>query len=42
MNEQEMELASRAAVPIDDIDKLHRSPTKGFSIIWLDTVERPE
>lgn len=35
-------LAYKAAVPIDDIDELWLSPKKGFSIVWLDTVERPD
>lgn len=42
MDAEQMELAYRTAVPIDDVDYLHISPTEGFAVVWIDTSDRPD
>jgi len=42
MDEQEMELAYRTAVPVDDVDELRMSATSGFAVVWLDISDRPD
>lgn len=42
MNEEEMELAYRTAVSIDDVDYLVMSETEGFAVVWIDTNDRPD
>lgn len=42
MEEMDLGLLLRSALPIDDIDQLVIPPNDGFSIIWVDIAERPD
>jgi hypothetical protein len=39
---EDITLMFRSAVPIDDIDQLMMPPNDGFSIIWIDSSDRPD
>ena len=39
---EDLELALKSALPIDDIDRLIIDPTDGITIVWVDIQERPD
>jgi len=39
---EDLALALRSALPIDDIDQLILGPTDGLAIVWVDIQERPD
>lgn len=42
MEDMDLGLLLRSALPIDDIDQLIMPPNDGMSIIWVDIAERPD
>ena len=42
LGDDEIALLFKTAVPIDDIDQLKTGPNDGFSIVWIDTQDRPD
>jgi len=42
MEDMDLGLLLRSALPIDDIDQLIMPPNDGMSIIWVDISERPD
>lgn len=42
LSDNEITALFQSAVPIDDIDQLMVSPHDAFSIIWIDTQDRPD
>ena len=42
LSEGDIALLFKTAVPIDDIDELRTGPNDAFSIIWIDTQDRPD
>jgi hypothetical protein len=39
---EDLALALKSALPIDDIDRILVSPTDGIALIWVDIQERPD
>src|SRR5260370_16817920 len=39
---EDLELALRSALPIDDIDRIIISPGDGIAVVWVDIQERPD
>ena len=39
---EDLELALKSALPIDDIDRILISPTDGIALVWVDIQERPD
>src|SRR5436305_11097794 len=42
MEDMDLGLLLRSALPIDDIDQLIMPPNDGISVIWVDISERPD
>jgi hypothetical protein len=42
MEDMDLGLLLRSALPIDDIDQLLMPPNDGMSIIWVDISQRPD
>src|SRR5437660_12809867 len=42
MEDMDIGLLLRSALPIDDIDQLIMPPSDGISVIWVDISERPD
>jgi len=39
---EDLALALKSALPIDDIDRLIIDPADGIAIVWVDIQERPD
>jgi hypothetical protein len=42
LNEEDMVLALKTAIPIDDIDRLVTPARKTMAVVWLDIADRPD
>src|SRR5436305_9634664 len=42
MDEANIELMLRVAIPVDDMDRMVSGPTEGFAITWVDLSDRSD